>query len=133
MGSKGSAGFAPFPKMYPNTFNKKLDSLTRYHTVPTFNNLGKNRFENIVGKGENAGNKHFLLFPQCFLPIPKRICLLKIHIFCRLQMFSIWTSLNIFSFGKALTNDDNLDGTKFKASADDKINLAQMMISVFDN
>ena len=24
------------------------------------------RFENIVGKGENAGYKHFLLFPQCF-------------------------------------------------------------------
>ena len=25
-------------------------------------------FENIVGKGENAGNQHFLLFPHCFLP-----------------------------------------------------------------
>ena len=25
-----------------------------------------NRVENIVGKGENAGYKHFLLFPQCF-------------------------------------------------------------------
>ena len=24
------------------------------------------REENIVGKGENAGYKHFLLFPQCF-------------------------------------------------------------------
>ena len=24
------------------------------------------RVEKIVGKGENAGNKHFLLFPQCF-------------------------------------------------------------------
>ena len=23
--------------------------------------------ENIVGKGENAGYQHFLLFPQCFL------------------------------------------------------------------
>ena len=23
--------------------------------------------ENIVGKGENAGNQHFLLFPQSFL------------------------------------------------------------------
>ena len=22
--------------------------------------------ENIVGKGENAGNQHFLLFPLCF-------------------------------------------------------------------
>ena len=25
-------------------------------------------FENIVGKGENAGNQHFLFFPQCFYP-----------------------------------------------------------------
>ena len=24
------------------------------------------RVENIVKKGENAGNQHFLLFPQCF-------------------------------------------------------------------
>ena len=30
-------------------------------------------FENIVGKGENAGKHHFLLFPQCFLPSPKQI------------------------------------------------------------
>ena len=29
------------------------------------------RVENIVGNGENAGNQHFLLFPQCFLPFPK--------------------------------------------------------------
>ena len=25
-----------------------------------------NRVENFVGKGENAGYQHFLLFPQCF-------------------------------------------------------------------
>ena len=31
-------------------------------------NLWKEGFENIVGKGENAGDQHFLLFPQCFLP-----------------------------------------------------------------
>ena len=24
------------------------------------------KVENIVGKGENAGHQHFLLFPQCF-------------------------------------------------------------------
>ena len=27
----------------------------------------KKVFENIVGKRENAGNQHFLLFSQCFL------------------------------------------------------------------
>ena len=31
------------------------------------------RVENIVEKGENAGNQHFLLFPHCFLPILKEI------------------------------------------------------------
>ena len=31
----------------------------------------KDSFENIVIKGENAGNQHFLLFPQCFLPYQK--------------------------------------------------------------
>ena len=35
--------------------------------------LRKTHLENIVGKGENAGNQHFLLFPQCFLPFPKQI------------------------------------------------------------
>ena len=28
--------------------------------------FGFGRIENIVGKGENAGYQHFLLFPQCF-------------------------------------------------------------------
>ena len=28
----------------------------------------KEALENTVGKGENAGNQHFLLFLQCFLP-----------------------------------------------------------------
>ena len=28
------------------------------------------RVENIVGKGDNAGYQHFLLFPQCFQKAP---------------------------------------------------------------
>ena len=35
--------------------------------------LKQRTFENIVGKGENAGNRHFLLFPQCFQPSPNQI------------------------------------------------------------
>ena len=35
--------------------------------------LEKKAFENIVEKGENAGNQHFLLFPQCFLLFPTQI------------------------------------------------------------
>ena len=42
--------------------------LTLYHTIPILNDHEKN-FENIVGKGENASNYHFLLYPQCFRPI----------------------------------------------------------------
>ena len=42
--------------------------LTLYHTIPTFNDLEEEDFlQNILGKGENAGNQHFLLFPQYFL------------------------------------------------------------------
>ena len=29
-------------------------------------------FENIVEKGETAGNQQFLLFSQCFLAFPKQ-------------------------------------------------------------
>ena len=59
-------------------FTTQSDSLP--HTPPTthYESLttqsrglkasNKRAFENIVGKGENAGNQHFLLFPQCFLP-----------------------------------------------------------------
>ena len=48
--------------------------------------LGKKPFENIVGKGENAGNQHFLLFPQCFQLFQKQISFLWSHFFCCLQM-----------------------------------------------
>ena len=33
--------------------------------------LKKKPFENNVGKGENAGNQHFLVFPKCFLIFSK--------------------------------------------------------------
>ena len=48
-----------------------VDALTLYPTIPT--TLKIKPFENIVGKGENAGNQLFLLFPQYFLPFPKQI------------------------------------------------------------
>ena len=47
---------------------KMIRALTVYHTIPTFNDPKVEPFENIVGKGENAGNQHFLLFPQCLYP-----------------------------------------------------------------
>ena len=37
------------------------------------------RVENTVGKGENAGYQHFLLFPQCF-PKPSSLGFFKVGI-----------------------------------------------------
>ena len=48
--------------------------LTLYHTILTFNHPEETSFfGNIVAKGENAGNQHFLLLPQCFLPYQSQI------------------------------------------------------------
>ena len=43
-------------------------------------------FENIVGKGEIAHKKQFLLFPQCFLP-DKIIVSPFVHIFDIVSLF----------------------------------------------
>ena len=50
----------------------------------------KTLFENIVGKGEYAGNQHFPLFPQCFLAFPKQISISEPYLFCCLHILSIW-------------------------------------------
>ena len=41
--------------------------LTLYESFITFGIPKKRPVENIMGKGKNAGNQHFLLFLQCFL------------------------------------------------------------------
>ena len=46
----------------------KVKELTLYHTITTFNDPKKESFENIIGKGENASNQHFLHFLPYFLP-----------------------------------------------------------------
>ena len=44
-------------------FEKTEYSRTVQSVVPTFNgHIAKKSFENIVRKGENDGNQHFLLF-----------------------------------------------------------------------
>ena len=52
-----------------------------YITTQSWLLASQKPFENIVGKGENAGNQHFLLFPQSFLPFPKQISFLQLHVF----------------------------------------------------
>ena len=58
--------------------------LILYRIIPTFNESEKGCFTKHFGNGENAGNQHFFLFPKCFLPIPKRIYVFKLHLFCHL-------------------------------------------------
>ena len=57
-------------------------TLTLYHTIQTFNDpLKKMPFENIVGRGGNAGNKHFLLFPQGFLSHQGQISIFQLNLY----------------------------------------------------
>ena len=69
--------------------------------------LRKKCFANIVGNGANAGNQHFLLFPQCFLSSSMFSILSKTN-FCfevifimlsnSLQLLSIWNDLKFCRF-----------------------------------
>ena len=63
--------------------------------------MKKKPFENIVGKEENAGNQHFLLFLQCSLFYPEKKLPFGSPLICRLQMLWIWTGLKIFRLVKS--------------------------------
>ena len=73
--------------------NSYLTLITTQSRVLT--TLEKKPFESIVGKGENAGNQRLILFPQYFLVFLRQIPTFESHLFIRLQMLSIWTSLKI--------------------------------------
>ena len=65
--------------------------------------LRKKPFENIVGKGENAGNQHFLLLPQCFSILSRReIIILAIHVFdfsvCKCSGTSLYRVVKLQQF-----------------------------------
>ena len=51
--------------------------------------MKKKTFENIVGKEENAGNQHFLLFPSCFLHYQRQKSANDLHLNFHLQLLSI--------------------------------------------
>ena len=87
--------------------------LTLYHKSELLTTFRKNPFENIVGKkGENAGNQHFLLFPQCFLTFKSKF-----------QFFSYiyFVVCKCFEFGPVICKDLTLYSidTHFKASTTD--------------
>ena len=69
--------------------------------------LGSKPFENIVGKGEIAHNKQFLLYPHCFLPVKRTVSYFhqfKI-VFCKLFQFGRVSNL---LFGKGLSHIANV-------------------------
>ena len=58
----------------------------------------------MVGKGENAGYQHFLLFLSCFLPFQKKnFSFLATLIWSSAHAFNLDQSKNL-SFGKELTH-----------------------------
>ena len=113
--------------------------------------LRRKAFENIKGKGENAGNH----FRQCFLTCQGQMLSLGLHLKCRLQILSIWTCVKFCHLIKSkqiiiftvisifldyrpvynwffwqliinsIPNDKILDWSKLKAIADDKIYVTE--------
>ena len=67
-----------------------------YHTIPFLTTL--------VGKGENAGNQHFILFPQCFLRVPKQVSIIQYHVLSSANAFNLDQS-KILLFGKELSQE----------------------------
>ena len=57
---------------FNSVLNDKILDLSKFHALANDKiNVNKNSdvlgmVENILGKGENAGYQHFLLFPKCF-------------------------------------------------------------------
>ena len=93
----------------------------------------KKPFENIVGKGENAGlDQHFILFPQCFHPSQNKFwesvkphyivqygVSLSVEWLCLrdIAWLTYWTMLN------PLPNDKFLDSLKLQDFSDDNFKI----------
>ena len=73
-------------------FDLLFTTQSRLFTTPR-----KDPFKNIVGKGENVGNQQLLLFLQCFLPYQRQKLSFELHLFCCLQMLSIWSGPKFWS------------------------------------
>ena len=78
--------------IWMNQNDYRLADLTPTYTSRILTCLQYKSFENTVGKGEIARNEQFLLCPQCFLPIWRRVFFFFFRK-CRLQIPSVWNSL----------------------------------------
>ena len=67
-----------------------------------FTTLGKNTFEKIVGKGENAGNQHFSFSHNVFYPFQNKYQFLKPIYFVICKCSEFGQSRILFS-GKGLS------------------------------
>ena len=85
--------------------------LAFYHTIRTFNDLVRESpFENIVGKGDDAGNQQFLLFPQGFLPFPDQTSIFSVtFVLSSVNAFNLDQS-TILLFGKELQKTEECLG-----------------------
>ena len=96
--------FSISPNVFRRLFLLKVEKsqvcLTPHN--PDLTTMRKKPSENIVGKGENASNQHFLLFAQCFLPNQLHQSSIELHLKCQLQLLSNWDWSKILSFGKEL-------------------------------
>ena len=72
-----------------------------------FNNPETEAFWNIVGKEENAGNQHFLLFPATLSTHTKNFCMLVTFILSSANVSNLDQSENL-SFGKELTSVERM-------------------------
>ena len=89
--------------------------------------LDKRLFENIPGKGENAGNQLFLLFPPCFSTHPNlNFNFWVTFILSSANAFNLdWSKILLFGKELMLCQDDKI---KLKELfADKNFNMVQMV------
>ena len=89
--------FSTLPK--PN-FNSSYTFI-----LSSANALNLQTFENIVGKGKNAGNQHFLLYPQCFLLFLNQISIVQITFILSSANALNLDQSKILMFGKELRQE----------------------------
>ena len=65
-----------------------VKGLSLYSIYTHFSKQQQTAFENIVGKGEIAGNEQFLLFLQCFL-LEHLMVSPFVHIFAITSLFAV--------------------------------------------
>ena len=105
-----------------NSLNVLLFLFSVFSTCSKRTTLDKKPFENIVKKGENTGNQHLILFPQCFQPYQRqKIIILSTLILSSANAFSLDQS-KILSFGK-----------EFKILSSSIVNKSNRLLNFFPN